>query len=141
MNIRLMSLCSLAAALSVSASNSLSAASQGAVPVSQVAPAYSHDLRAACVEGEVVVGFTISATGEVLNPKVVSSTDQLLDYPTLAAVRKWKFAPAMKDGVAVSEYAVQPVAFKIPELHPVADRMITRNAHAASQGAETTSFN
>jgi periplasmic protein TonB len=141
MNIRLMSLCSLAAALSVSASTSMSAASQAAVPVSQVAPAYSHDLRAACIEGEVVVGFTITATGDVLNPKVVSSTDPLLDYPTIAAVRKWKFAPAMKDGVAVSVQAVQPVAFKIPELHAVADRMITRNAHSASQGADSTSFN
>jgi periplasmic protein TonB len=117
MNIRLMSACSLAAALSVSASNRLSAAVQNARPVSQVAPAYSHELRASDVEGEVVVSFTITTNGDVLNPVVVSSSDRHLEKPTLAAIRKWKFAPAMKDGVAVSVKALQPVAFRIPELH------------------------
>jgi periplasmic protein TonB len=135
-----MSLCSLAAALTVSASNSLSAASQSPVPVSQVAPVYSHDLRASDVEGEVVVGFTITAKGEVANPVVVSSTNQLLDYPTLAAVRKWKFTPAMKDGVAVNVKAVQAVAFAIPELHPASARLITANAHPASPERRTVGF-
>jgi len=140
MNTRLMSLCSLAAALTVSASNSLSAASQDPAPVSQVAPIYSYDLRRAGVEGEVVVGFTITANGEVSHPVVVSSTNQLLDYPTLAAVRKWKFTPAMKDGVAVDFKAVQPVAFAIPELHPAAARLITKNAHPASPEKRSLSF-
>jgi TonB family protein len=117
MNIRSMSALSIAAALSVSALTPLSAAVQQATPISQVAPAYSHDLRASRVEGEVVVSFTISATGRVLNPVVVSSSDRLLEKPTLAAVRKWTFAPAMKDGVAVSERVVQPVAFLMPDLH------------------------
>jgi|HubBroStandDraft_1064217.scaffolds.fasta_scaffold424356_1 TonB family protein len=141
MNTRLMSLCSLAAALSVSASNSLSAADQQAMPVSQVAPVYSHELRASDVEGEVVVAFTISSTGDVINPVVVSSTDHLLVYPTLAAVRKWKFTPAMKDGVAVSVRAVQPIAFKIPELHPDSARLITQNSHPASQEKDHSAFN
>jgi len=136
-----MSLLSLAAALTVSASNSLTAASQNPMPVSQAAPVYSHDLRASGVEGEVVVGFTITATGEVSHPVVVSSTNQLLDYPTLAAVRKWKFTPAMKDGVAVDVKAVQPVAFTIPELHPASARLITKNAHPASPEKLSLSFN
>jgi TonB family protein len=140
MNTRLMSLCSLAAALTVSASNSLSAANQDPVPVSQAAPVYSHELRASGVEGEVVVRFTITSTGEVANPVVVSSTNQLLDYPTLAAVRKWKFTPAMKDGVAVNVKAVQPVAFMIPELHPAEARLITKNAHPATPEKSHSSF-
>jgi|HubBroStandDraft_1064217.scaffolds.fasta_scaffold269411_2 TonB family protein len=135
-----MSLCSLAAALTVSASNSLSAASQAPMPVSQVAPVYSHDLRASDVEGEVVVGFTITSTGAVSHPVVVSSTNQLLDYAALAAVRQWTFTPAMKDGVAVNVKAVVPVAFVIPELHPAAARLITKNAHPASPDKNTSSF-
>jgi TonB family protein len=135
-----MSLCSLAAALTVSASNSLSAASQAPMPVSQVAPVYSHDLRASDVEGEVVVGFTITFTGAVSHPVVVSSTNQLLDYAALAAVRQWTFTPAMKDGVAVNVKAVVPVAFVIPELHPAAARLITKNAHPASPDKNTSSF-
>lgn len=140
MNTRLMSACSLAAALSVSASNALSAPAQDAKPISQVAPAYSHELRASGIEGEVVVGFTISATGEVLNPVVVSSTDRLLEYPTLAAVRKWRFAPAMKDGVAVSQKAVLPVSFMIPELHANSARLVTLKAYPASQEKDSASF-
>lgn len=137
MNIRLMSACSLAAALSVSALNPLSAAVQNAKPICQIAPTYSHDLRASGVEGEVVVGFTITATGDVVNPVVVSSTDRLLENPTLAAIRKWKFTPAMKDGVAVSVKAVQPVSFIILELHPAAARrLISLSAHPASQAKE-----
>jgi len=135
-----MSSWSLAAALSVSALNQASAAVQDATPLSQVAPAYSHELRASGVEGEVVVGFTITANGEVLNPVVVSSTDRLLEYPTLAAVRKWKFAPAKKDGVAVDQKAVQSIAYVIPELHPDAARLITKNAHPALAPKHTASF-
>jgi protein TonB len=120
MNTRILSTCSLLAALSASALTPLSAADQDARPVSQIAPAYSHDLRADGVEGEVVIGFTISAKGDVINPRVIRTTDSELDRATLAAVRQWKFSPAMKDGVAVSVQAVQPVAFVIPALHDYA---------------------
>ena len=140
MNIRLISSSSLAAALSVFAFNQASASVQDAMPVSQVIPAYSHELRASGVEGEVVVGFTITAKGEVLNPVVVSSTDRLLNAPTLAAVRKWKFSPATKDGVAVDQKAVQAVAYMIPELHPDAARLITQNMHPASSAKTVASF-
>jgi TonB family protein len=133
MNIRNLSAFSLVAALAVSAVSPLSAALQEAVPVSQVAPAYAHELRLSQVEGKVVVNFTISKTGEVQNAIVVSSTDRLLENPTLAAVRQWKFSPAMKDGVAVSIKAVQTVSFTIPELHSGADRLVTVKAHPASE--------
>jgi TonB family protein len=113
MNIRIISSCLVAAALCASAS----AALQSPKPISQAAPAYALDLRQSDVEGEVVVSFTITASGDVINPSIVSSTDRDLNHCTLAAVRKWKFAPAMQDGVAVSVKALQPVAFKIPELH------------------------
>jgi TonB family protein len=139
MNSRLISSCSLAAALSVSALSPLSAAIQDATPVAQVAPAYSHELRARGVEGEVVVSFTVSATGNVIDPKVVSSTDRALEYPTLAAVRKWKFAPAMKDGVAVSEKVVQPVSFVMPDFHSASERLVTLKPHSSSQPKDGTS--
>jgi TonB family protein len=141
MNIRLMSACSLAAALSVSALTPLSAAVlQDATPVSQVAPAYSPSLRASCVEGNVVISFTITAKGDVINPVVVSSTDQHLNNAALDAVRKWKFAPATKDGVAVTVKAVQPLAFVIPELHSSQTaKLMAANSKPAS--AESTSVN
>jgi TonB family protein len=133
MNIRLMSACSLAAALSVSALTPLSAAIVDAKPLSQAAPAYSPALRAACAEGNVVISFTITAKGDVVNATVVSSTDAHLNDAALDAVRKWKFEPAMKDGVAVKVRAIQPVAFVIPELHSdLAAKLMVANARPAS---------
>jgi TonB family protein len=143
MNIRLMSACSLAAALSVSALTPLSAAVlENAKPVSQEAPAYSPSLRASCVEGNVVISFTITSKGDVINPVVVSSTDEHLNNAALDAVRKWKFAPATKDGVAVTVKALQPVAFVIPELHSSqAAKLMAANSKPASAGTESTSVN
>lgn len=142
MNIRIIPACSLAAALSVSALNPLSAAVQDAKPVSQTAPIYSSDLRASCVEGQVVVSFTITAKGDVINPAVVSSTDRRLEAPALEAVRKWKFEPASKDGVAVRVRALQPLAFVIPELHSdSAARLLVSNSKPASQSKDSASVN
>ena len=141
MNTRLISSCSLAAALCASALSPLSAAIQDAKPVSQIAPAYSHELRARALEGEVVVSFTVSATGNVIAPTVVSSTDRALEYPALAAVRNWKFTPAMKDGVAVSQKVVQPFAFVMPDFHPASERLVTLKPHSASQAKDAASTN
>jgi len=137
-----MSAFSLAAALSVSALNPVSAAVMDAKPISQPAPTYSSNLRAACIEGQVVVSFTITAKGDVINAQVVSSTDRKLDESALEAVRLWKFEPATKDGVAIRVKALQPVAFVIPELHADgATRLLVSNAHPASRAKEQTSFN
>jgi periplasmic protein TonB len=137
-----MSVCSLAAALSMSALPSLSAASQDAKPISQVAPAYRLDLREDGVEGEVVVAFTISAAGQVIDPVVIRTTNSDLDKATLAAVRQWKFSPAMNNGVAVSEKAVLPVAFKISDLPTNAGtRIVVSDSRPASQARSSTSAN
>jgi TonB family protein len=143
MNIRLMSVCSLAAALSVSALTPLSAAVlEDAKPISQVAPTYSPSLRASCVEGNVLISFTITAKGDVVNPVVVSSTDEHLNNAALNAVRQWKFAPATKDGVAVKVKAIQPVAFVIPELHSgQASKLMVANSRPATATSESTSVN
>jgi len=134
MNIRNLSAYSLAAALSVSALSPLSAEVVNARPIAQTAPSYSHDLRAGGVEGEVVVKFTISASGDVLNPVVASTTNRQLDASTIRAVSQWKFAPAMKDGVAVSQSAVQKVAFTIPELHDTSTtRVVVMNKPATRE--------
>jgi TonB family protein len=140
MNIRSLSAGVLVAALSLSALTPLSAAIQNAKPILQVVPSYSLELRKCGVEGEVVVGFTISATGEVQHPVVLSSTDRDLNRSTLTAVSKWRFAPAMDGGVAVSQKAVLPVAFKIPELHPAAaSRIIVSDSKSASQAKNPAS--
>ena len=124
MNLRLTSVCALAAALSVSASIPLSAEETLPKPVMQAAPAYSAQLRRALMEGDVTVYFTITPAGTVANATVVHSTQRVLEQPTLDAVRKWKFTPAIKDGHAVSVQVQQVVAFTIPELHEKASSVM-----------------
>jgi protein TonB len=137
-----MSACSLAAALSVSALNPMSAAVLDAKPIAQPAPSYPSELRTACLEGQVVVSFTITAQGDVINAQVVSSTDRRLEAPALEAIQKWKFAPAMRDGVAIKVKALQPIAFAMPDLHAnTATRFIVSNSKPASQAKNSTSVN
>jgi protein TonB len=81
--------------------------------LAQPSPSYSYDLRHDAIAGEVVVSFTVTPTGEVTNAAVVSSTHKRLEKPVLEAVKKWKFAPAVKAGAPVSSKVIQPVAFAI----------------------------
>lgn len=81
--------------------------------IARANPDYSYVLRHDGVEGRVVVSFTVTSSGDVADAAVVSSTQKRLEKPALEAIRKWKFAPAVKSGVPVSSRVIQPVAFTI----------------------------
>jgi TonB family protein len=49
----------------------------------------------------VSVTYVVSETGEVTDVRVVESAGKILDEAVLAAVRKWKYAPAAKKGTNV----------------------------------------
>jgi periplasmic protein TonB len=83
--------------------------------IAQPKPEYSTYLRHADIEGHVVVSFTVTPKGDVINATVVRSTDRLFSEPTLEAVSKWKFKPAMKDGLPVSTRVSELVTFLIPD--------------------------
>jgi protein TonB len=104
------------------------AADQGPTPVSQCPPKYAYDLRHDEIEGTVVVSYTITAQGDVANPVVVSSTDKAFTGATLAAIRQWKFKPAMKDGVAVNTPVRTTVNFILPYLHEKSVTAIAKTA-------------
>ncbi len=84
-------------------------------PIAQPKPVYSAYLRHAVIEGQVVVAFTVSPVGDVADATIVSSTDRLFNKPTLDAVMKWRFSPALKAGVPVSSKVRQVVTFTIPD--------------------------
>lgn len=73
------------------------------------APVYPESARRKGAQGEVVLKLKISATGEVLDVEVVRG-DEPFVAAALAAVRTWRYRPALIDG--------QPAAFsrrvKIP---------------------------
>lgn len=97
----------LASALVVSAQ----AAVEPPVPVRTVAPEFPTEMRAQRVSGVVTVSIQIDEQGNVTDSAVEKSSNPAFDPAAVAAVRKWKFKPAKKDGAAVAIRVSIPVKF------------------------------
>lgn len=71
-------------------------------PLHRGVPAWPHVAHMMCLEGTVVVEFTIAADGSTRNPAVVD-TDQpgVFDRVALNAVRQWVYRPRCENGVPV----------------------------------------
>jgi protein TonB len=69
------------------------------------------------VEGYVRVEYDVTVEGTVANPRVVESVPTgIFDEAALAAVRSWKFHPAVRDGKVVeSKGLVSRLDFKLGE--------------------------
>jgi len=112
-NICRSSLLVLAAGLGTAILSPLSATERRPAAITQHAPAFPYLLRQSGCDGAVLVAFTVTAKGDVADASVVSSTMSEFDLPTLRAIKKWKFIPGTKDGVAVDTPVCQLVAFII----------------------------
>lgn len=82
-------------------------------PVSQVPPSYPSAMRKAKIEGTVTVVFVLNEQGHVEDPRIESSSRPEFEKPALDAIRKWRFRPGAKDGVAVKTYMKLPIRFRI----------------------------
>ena len=68
------------------------------------------------VEGYVRVAYDVSADGSVTNVRVVDSDPPgVFDEAAVAAVRGWRFHPAIHDGKPVVKELVSRVSFKLGE--------------------------
>jgi len=86
------------------------------IAIVTIAPNYPRSAAEQGVEGKVTLEFTITTTGSVTNPIVVSSSpENVFDREALRAIVKYKFAPAIKKGRAVESRAEQTIIFKLPE--------------------------
>lgn len=79
----------------------------------QPAPQYPFDAKSRGVEGEVMVEFTVDENGQVVDARIVSSTDRIFDEPTLRAVAKWRFEPGKRSGRPVRFKMVLPMKFSL----------------------------
>ena len=70
----------------------------------RVEPDYTSDAREKQITGTVMLGVTVGHDGAVQNIQIKKSLFPSLDESATAAVRKWRFEPAMKDGQPVSMY-------------------------------------
>jgi protein TonB len=85
-----------------------------AVLVKGAAARYPTAAMRARQEGWVVVSFTVDSDGTTSDVKVVESQPRhVFDRAAIDAVERYRFNPAMKDGVAVSSVKQQRIEFKL----------------------------
>jgi len=111
MNASLRSILLAGTALAALATSSALAAFQPAKALNQSVPNYDFQLRKENCEGAVIVALSIDAEGRVSNASIAGSSNRVFEEPTLDAVYKWRFTPAMQDGKAVPMKALQLVTF------------------------------
>jgi TonB family protein len=76
-------------------------------------PKYVDKARREKINGVVVIAMIVTAEGRVRDVKVIKSLDAGLDKQAAAAVRKWKFEPATKDGKPVAVHLKTEVDFRL----------------------------
>jgi len=81
--------------------------------VRKVDPKYPPALIRARVQGEVVLYAIIRKNGTVDSIRVVRGVDPQLDQNAMAALAKWKFRPAARNGEPVEMEAVVHIPFRI----------------------------
>lgn len=79
------------------------------------APEHPPALAKKKIAGQAVVRFRISRTGAVLDPEVKSATAPEFGEAAVAAIRLWRFLPAVKQGVAQEGKAELPFEFPVLE--------------------------
>lgn len=65
----------------------------GMQPTVRIPPSYPQACRSRGAQGVVIVEFDVTAEGEVINPRIVSSANACFDRTVLTTVQKWKYPP------------------------------------------------
>jgi TonB family protein len=81
----------------------------------KVAPVVPSVVKEAGLRAEVAVAFIVDASGRVVNPYIVRSTDRRLDDAALMAISKWKFRAGVKGGRKVNVRMMQPFVITVHE--------------------------
>jgi len=93
---------------------------------------YPADQIAAARQVTLVLRITIAADGSVTDPEVIESGGPAFDAAALAAVRQWRFRPALREGVPVPSRIRIPFLF-VPPVASAADGGVSQQtANAAS---------
>jgi TonB family protein len=71
-----------------------------ALPIVSFDPVVQPDLLNG-MSGDVIIEITIDSVGNIVDMKVLQSFNPLVDQRVVAAVEKWHFLPATRDGVPI----------------------------------------
>ena len=93
----------------------LTASAQNASPVLKDGPKpeYSDFARANNIQGTVIVEALVDENGKVFAADVVQSVHAELDKAAVAAVKDWKFTPAIENGKATMQVVRIPLTFAL----------------------------
>jgi TonB family protein len=83
-------------------------------------PVYPFELRAANITGDATVQFVIGTDGLPHDIRVIKATQPLFGLSAEAAVSRWRFIPARKEGKPVNRAVVQSLTFNLNEETPPA---------------------
>jgi serine/threonine-protein kinase len=81
--------------------------------VHQEQPQYPEEARAQRLQGSVILEAEVWQDGVAHNIRVLQSLSGALDQSAIAALRKWRFAPGVKDGQAVKVKIAVQLQFKL----------------------------
>lgn len=83
------------------------------IPESKVVPVYPRKARKRKIEGRVVLRAIVSSDGSVRDAVMIESPSEELTEAAIAAVRQWRYKPALKDSVPVDAYFTVVVDFRL----------------------------
>jgi TonB family protein len=81
--------------------------------IDKVEPAYSAEASEAKLEGTVILAVEVHPDGRIHNARVTKALGKGLDEQAIAAVERWRFSPALKDGKPVAVAATVEVNFRL----------------------------
>lgn len=81
----------------------------------QASPAYPIEAAKSGLSGEVVIEFIVNELGDVVQARVVNSTDRIFEEAATRAVLNWKFEPGRRNGGVVPFRMVIPVHFSLSD--------------------------
>ena len=80
------------------------------LPIIKVPPQYPRSAIQKCIEGWVLLEFTITPSGAVINPVVLDAEPlDIFNRSASSAIAKWKYKPRIVDGKAVAQKGVTHV--------------------------------
>jgi TonB family protein len=89
------------------------------VPLVRINPNYPTEALEARREGQVIVEFTVTATGTVRDIVVVESSSPEFDAPTIAALMKWRYQPLIEGGQPVERRGVRTaITYELADYRP-----------------------
>jgi TonB family protein len=99
-----------------------------AAPIERSAPRYPAAALNSGKEGWVMLSYVISPDGVVTEPMIEDSSGvESLERAALDAVRKWRFTPAMRNGVPVEQSMTKTrIAFQLEDGEPGASNSFRR---------------